>query len=134
MHFTDWTSPRAGALSYSFKHFADAKAFLFGKWCERARLRQLARPDDLSGSCKYGSLFVQSVFGGGIRGHFEHQYNFIEGRIIDLSHDAGDVGRMRNPYLHEPEYFGIPEVQDALAGCMSSSQAWADEFLAGRQR
>ncbi len=132
MQDTDWTTQRTGALPYTSGHFAHAKVFLFGKWCERARLRRLTPPGDLSGACKYGSLFMQAVFGGGLRGHFEHQYNFIEGRIVDLSHDAIDVGRMRNPYLHEPLYFEIPEVQRSLAGCYPSSQAWAEEFLAER--
>ncbi len=132
MSLIDWTRSRPGPLAYSAVRFAEAKAFLFDKWCERARLRHLLQPADLSGACKYGSIFVQCLFGGAIRGHFEHQYNFIEGRIVDLSHDALDVGRMRNPYLHEPEYFDIPEVQASLAGCRAHSSAWADEFVSGQ--
>jgi hypothetical protein len=73
---------------------------------------------------------MQSVFGGAIRGHYEHQYNFIDGRLVDLSHDALDVGRMRNPYLHEPEYFSIPELQASLAACLPRAVSWADQFVA----
>jgi hypothetical protein len=131
---TDWTAHCASALPYSSGEFAHAKVFLFDKWCDRARLNKLLPPTDLSGSCKYGSLFMQAVFGGVVRGHFEHQYNYIEGRIVDLSHDAADVGRMRNPYLHEPLYFEIPEVRLSLAGCYPSSQAWAEAFLAQRAK
>jgi hypothetical protein len=75
---------------------------------------------------------MQSVFGGAIRGHFEHQYNFIDGRLVDLSHDAIDVGNMSSPYLHEPEYFGVPEVQASLATCIPRSQRWANDFIQGR--
>lgn len=132
MPFTDWTSSRPSRLCYTYENFAYAKLFLFGKWCESAMERQVAQPNDLSGACKYGSLFMQCVFGGGLRGHFEHQYNFIDGRLVDLSHDAADVGRMSNPYLHEPEYFSVPELQASLAQCLARSEGWADEFIAER--
>lgn len=130
MPLTDWTAPRAGRLAYSHENFAAAKIFMIAKWRDRAALSSAAAPIDLSGACKYGSLFVQCVFGGAIRGHYEHQFNFIEGRLVDLSHDALDVGRMRNPYLHEPAYFLVPEIQASLAGCLPRAERWADEFLA----
>jgi hypothetical protein len=129
MPITDWTSPRVARMGYSYAHFAAAKVFVFRKWCERAQEQQLTRPDDLSGACKYGSLFMQSVFGGGLRGHFEHQFNLIDGRLVDLSHDAMDVGRMRHPYLHEPDYFAVPELQRSLATCLPRAEGWATEFL-----
>jgi len=94
---TDWTSPRTAKLPYSDANFALAKVFFFGKWCERSVQRELPQPLDLTGACKYGSLFMQCVFGGALRGHYEHQYNFIDGRLVDLSHDAADVGRMTHP-------------------------------------
>jgi hypothetical protein len=40
------------------------------------------------------------IFGGSICGQYEHQYNIIGGRIVNLSHDAIDVGRMANPYMN----------------------------------
>lgn len=134
MLFTDWTSSRTGQLLYTYENFAHAKLFFYGKWCESALERRIARPADLSGACKYGSLFMQCVFGGGLRGHFEHQYNFIDGRLVDLSHDATDVGSMRHPYLHEPEYFHVFEMQISLAQCLTRSEGWAAEFLAERAR
>jgi hypothetical protein len=134
MAITDWTSERVAQLPYSYANFALAKVFFFGKWCECPDLRQLACPADLSGACKYGSLFMQCVFGGAIRGHYEHQYNFIDGRQVDLSHDAADVGRMRHPYLHEPDYFVTPEFQAALLQCVPRAEGWAAEFLAEREQ
>ena len=129
MPIVDWTSPRQARLDYSAANFAHAKTFVFGKWCSYAVERERLAPLDLSGSCKYGSIFMQAVFGGAIRGHFEHQYNFIGGRLVDLSHDAADVGRMSHPYLHEPDYFSVPELQAALSGCTERSVAWAEEFI-----
>lgn len=127
---TDWTVNREAQLNYSYEYFALAKVFFFQKWCEQAAERGIIAPTDLSGACKYGSLFMQLVFGGTIRGHYEHQYNFIGGRIVDLSHDALDVGRIHNPYLHEPDFFNIPEKNAALNKCVPRVTGWVLQFLA----
>jgi hypothetical protein len=126
---TDWTIDREAQLAYTYDRFAQAKVFVFGKWCERAIERGTLRPTDLSGSCKYGSLFMNRVFGGSICGHYEHQYNIIGGRIVDLSHDALDVGRIKNPYLHEPDFFAIPEKQASLDRCLPLVERWAVQFI-----
>lgn len=125
----DWTQNREAKLAYSSEHFALAKAFVFRKWCEQAAERGILPPNDLSGACKYASLFMSRVFGGAIRGHYEHQYNFIGGRIVDLSHDALDVGRICNPYLHEPDYFAIPAKQASLNACLPRVDGWVTQFL-----
>lgn len=129
MNHVDWTSPRCGRVTYTYAQFAAAKSWFFAKWSDWASDRGLGAPPDLSGSCKYASLYMQSIFGGAIRGHFEHQYNFIDGRLVDLSHDALDVGRMLRPYLHEPEYFSVPELQAALVSCQPRAERWAHEFI-----
>lgn len=126
----DWTAQHEGVLVYSYEHFAHAKAFVFRKWCEHATERQAAIPSDLSGSCKYGSLFMNRVFGGSIRGHYQHQYNRIDGRIVDLSHDSADVAGMTHPYLHAPEFFAVPEQQNSLDLCLPRVERWVVEFLA----
>ncbi|MBS1214584.1 MAG: transcriptional regulator [Proteobacteria bacterium] len=125
----DWTANREGRLPYSYEGFAQAKVFIFRKWCEHAAERGVQLPVDLSGSCKYGTLFMNRVFGGAIRGHYQHQYNVIGGRIVDLSHDAADVGNMRHPYLHEPEFFAVPEQQATLDCCLPRVDRWVVEFL-----
>jgi hypothetical protein len=117
-------------LSYSYPRFVQSKIFVFRKWCEWANERGASTPSDLSGSCKYGSLFMAQVFGGTICGHYQHQYNRIEGRIVDLSHDALDVGKMTNPYLHEPDFFEIPEKQASLNLCRPRVEGWVIQFLA----
>lgn len=127
---TDLMKERQAQLIYSDELFAHAKIFMFRKWCEQAADRGAIAPTDLSGSCKYGSLFMNQVFGGLIHGHYEHQYNLIGGRIVDLSHDAKDVGRISNPYLHEPDYFAIPEKQASLNACLPRVELWVSQFLA----
>jgi hypothetical protein len=117
-------------LTYSYERFAQAKVFVFRKWCERAAERGAVVPLDLSGACKYGSLFMNQVFGGTICGHYQHQYNVINGRIVDLSHDAMDVGKMSNPYLHEPDFFLIPTKKAALNRCLPRVEDWAQQFRA----
>ena len=125
----DWTIIRKPQLDYSYERFAQAKVFVFRKWCEQAAERHVVLPTDLSGSCKYGSLFMNQVFGGLICGNYEHQYNIIGGRIVDLSHDAIDVGRIINPYLHEPDFFTIPEKQASLNSCLPRVELWVTQFL-----
>jgi hypothetical protein len=127
---TDWSVNQEAQLAYSYEYFAQAKVFVFRKWCERAVERSMIEPSDLSGACKYGSLFINRVFGGVICGHYQHQYNIVGGRIVDLSHDAMDVGRMTNPYLHEPEFFAIPQKKLALNQCLPRVETWVIQFLA----
>ncbi len=125
----DWTVEQTAQITYSYEHFAHAKVFIFRKWCELASERHKCPPTDLSGACKYGSLFMNRVFGGVIHGHYEHQYNRIAGRIVDLSHDAMDVGNMTNPYLHEPDFFTIPEKQVSLNNCLPRVECWVIQFI-----
>ncbi len=122
-------TPPPGPLAYDHARFAHARAFVFRRWCELALERDAPAPSDLSGACKYGSLFVQGVFGGAIEGHYAHQFNRVGGRLVDLGHDALDVGRMRNPYLHDAGYFLIPEYRDRLARCAPRVAAWVAGFM-----
>jgi hypothetical protein len=105
-----------------------ARGFVFAKWRERARERGESPPVDLSHSCKYGTLFMRTVFGGVIAGNYQHQFNVIDGRIVDLSDDAADVRRLSFPYDHEPELFGIPEHIASMDGCQARVDTWVAEF------
>ena len=119
-----------GLMTYSSDQFAPARLFLFGKWCDWASQRGAAVPGDLSGACKYGSLFVCRLFGGSIQGNYQHQFNDIEGIRVDLGRDAEDVAQLARPYQHDPEYFAIPEVQAALHACLPRVDAWVTQYLA----
>lgn len=125
----NWSIARPGVRAYSYDQFRLAKAFVFRKWGEWALVRGVAPPQDLSGACRYGSLFICRVYGGSIQGHYQHQYNRVEGRCVDLSHDAADVGAMTDPYRHEPSYFELPEQQASLQGCLPRVDRWVAEYL-----
>jgi len=114
--------------------FLTAGVFVFDKWCERAVERREPTPFDLSTSCKYGSLFMRLVYGGAIEGNYQHQYNVIDGRIVDLSHGAADVFAMRRPYAHEPELFGIESHMRSMASLTPRVESWVEEFLARPKR
>jgi hypothetical protein len=116
-------------IPYTSHQFAHAKDFVFRMWCQLAIERDIAAPDDLSGACKYGSLFVRELFGGEIEGNYSHQFNRVDGRLIDLSHDARDVGLMLRPYQHDPDYFDIPEYQQKLAACMPRIDRWVSAWV-----
>ena len=125
----DLTAQRQALMPYSYQHFAQAKDFVFRRWGDMAEEGQRLAPTDLSGACKYGSLFTQQIFGGTIQGHYQHQFNRVDGRLVDLSHDARDVGLMLHPYLHEAGYFEIPEYQAQLSACLPRVEAWVAAFL-----
>jgi hypothetical protein len=105
-----------------------AREFVFVKWCERAQERGEAPPVDLSRSCKYGTLFMHTVFGGTIAGNYQHQFNVIDDRIVDLSDGAADVALLSFPYRHDPDLFGVAEHIASMDGCRPRVDVWAAEF------
>lgn len=123
------SSPAQALRPYSYAQFALAKDFVFRMWCARALERRQAPPGDLSGACKFASLFMREVFGGVVEGHASHQYNRIDGRLVDLSHDALDVGAMLHPYRHEAEYFTIPEFHAKWMQCAPRVRTWVSAFM-----
>ncbi|WP_430330549.1 hypothetical protein, partial [Salmonella enterica] len=52
----------------------------FTSGAELAVGRNAVAPPDLSGACRCGSLFMNRVFGGSLRGHVQHPYNYIDHR------------------------------------------------------
>ncbi len=106
-----------------------ARRFVLMKWRERAEECGEAFPDDLSRSCKYGSLFMQSVFGGVITGNYQHQFNIIDECIVDLSDDAADVRTLAAPYRLEPELFETAEHLASMQACRGRVDAWVAAFL-----
>ena len=106
-----------------------AKEFVFRKWKERATERGLPTPQDLSSSCKFGSLFAQKIFGGKLQGNYDHQHVVLpDGQIIDFSHDAEDVKSLRNPYKHDKKFWNNPDHRESMASCLPRVNQWVEEF------
>jgi hypothetical protein len=86
------------------------------------------RPEDLSGSCKFTSLFAAAVFGGAIDGNFEHQYAVKDGAIIDLNLEAEDVRSLAAPHARDPLFFGSRDHLASMRTCAPRVNAWLAEF------
>lgn len=110
------------------ENIARAKAFVFGKWRERATERGHT-VDDLSGACKFSSLFAQRVFGGKIKGNHDHQYVVLDdGQILDLNADAADVRELSIPYRHDRRFWNNKEHRESLNSCLPRVETWLKEF------
>lgn len=124
------SKPAAGKLEPTRENLARAQEFVLKKWRERATERGYPEPDDLSSSCKFTSLFVQAIFGGQIRGNYEHQYVVLNGEIIDLNKDAADVRSMEDPHEHDESWFGNADHLDSMESCKPRVKDWVREFQA----
>jgi hypothetical protein len=121
-------SPTEGFLEPTVENISKAKEFVFRKWKERAIERMEREPLDLSTACKFSSLFVKMVFGGTIKGTWEHQYNDINGVVVDLNSDAGDVLRLLEPHKHDRRFIGNREHNESLESCIPRVKRWVEEF------
>lgn len=121
-------------LSAAPQELDAAKAFVRARWRERAAERGMPDPgDDLAGACKFASLFAQAVFGGDLRGNYDHQFVVIDGIVIDLCEEASDVRdlvrRGSDPHRHDPEFWGNPDHQESLASCQPRVARWVEQYL-----
>lgn len=106
-----------------------ARDFVFQKWCERAGERLLPMPDDLSGSCKFSSLFCAEVFGLKMRGNADHQFCIDEqGSIVDLNAGAADVSRLSDPWRHDPIFWNNRDHRASMQSCRPRVALWLQEF------
>lgn len=107
-----------------------AKQFIFDKWQQRAvEYGREEVPFDLSGACKFASLFAQQVFGGNLKGNKLHQFVELENQIIDLTAGSRDVASMPTPYHHDKGFWGNAEHMRSLRSCSPRVSDWANEFL-----
>lgn len=108
---------------------AAMSGFVLERWRERARETGLPGPVDLSGSCRFSSLFVQGLHGGRIRGNLHHFHVRTDGgRIIDLNAAAADVealrGGGRDPYSHHRSFVASRDVRDSFDTCRPRVDRW----------
>lgn len=109
-------------------NIAKVKEFVFKKWQERAVERgETVR--DLSNSCKFTSMFAQKIFGGEIRGNYNHQYLVLGNKIIDLNDEADDVLKMKNPWQHDKKFFGKRDHKASMKSCEPRVDQWVEEFI-----
>jgi len=117
-----------------------AKAFVLSKWQERHDARATEweqamgrpyyneRPTDLSSSCKFTSVFAAVVFGGEIEGNEAHQFAVVEGRVVDLNEDAGDVAGTEGIYRNDPVFMWSRDHKESMESCLPRVADWIGEF------
>jgi hypothetical protein len=106
-----------------------AKAFIKQKWNERAKEYGREEPTDLSGACKFASMFAKLVFGGELRGNKLHQFVELDNRLIDLTAGSSDVVLMKEPYKHDKRFWNNPEHKRSMQSCEPRAKQWAEEFV-----
>ena len=117
-----------------------ASNFAFEKWLDRWAERKAEwesstttpfpepEPDDLSGSCKFTSVFAAVVFDYGIDGNHDHQFAVRKGQVIDLNAGAADVRALSNPYHLDPLFFGSKDHLKSMVSCAPRITAWLTDF------
>jgi hypothetical protein len=114
---------------------ARAQQFILRKWRERAQERQVSEPTDLSSACKFASLFAQQIFGGQLRGNWDHQYVVLpNGQRLDLTEPSQNLADIqvagRDPYQHDQRFWNNREHRESLASCKPRVNQWVIDFLA----
>lgn len=132
--FLKWLhDDRLGLYQVTEQSLEVARAIALEGWCERAGERQWPIPSDLAGACKFSTLFAKSLFGGVLQGTIDHQYNLIDGKIVDLNANAEDVQALRTAgrdvYQHDEYFFGNEEHLDSMLSCLPRITLWRDRFV-----
>ena len=101
-------------------------------WRARAKERGNSSPIDLSGSCKFSTLFVKSIFGGAVQGNKDHQYNVIDGIVVDLNAGSQDIKGMTDKgidvYRHDELFFGNEDHLASMLSCVGRVKDWKSQF------
>lgn len=109
---------------YTPELHSQMRDFVLEKWRERAgELGREEQPNDLSGACKFASLFAQGVVGGKLEAHRDHTWVRLEdGRVVDIT-DGVDS----KDYTAHPTYMG-QEWKQSLATCKPRVKRWREEW------
>lgn len=110
-----------------------ARQVALAGWRERTKERCWPEPKDLSGSCKFSTLLVKTLFGGVVQGHTDHQYNVVNGKVLDLNADADDVQKLLASgdvvYRHDLAFFGNDDHLDSMLSCLPRVACWSERFV-----
>jgi hypothetical protein len=85
-------------------------------------------PQDLSNACKFTALFGSVVFGADIGGNYDHVFNVLDGKVIDINAGSADVMALAHPYRHDDAFIGSGDFQDSMDTCVSRVEDWICEF------
>jgi len=112
-----------------------AKTFLLEGWRERAKEKGKTEPKDLSGACKFASLFALEVFGGELRGNSEHQFvRYNSATILDLTEGSSQSAAWSkagvDPFEHDQDFWLNDEHRDSLESCLPRVEAWLEQWRA----
>ena len=111
-----------GWLAPTPENIEAARTFLLAEWRERAVEQGDPEPADLSGACIFGSVFAQCVFGGQLRGNWDHQFvEHPDAGPIDLVHPGFETD-------HDPTFWGRAEHRDKVASVLPRVARWVAEF------
>jgi hypothetical protein len=117
-----------------------AATFAFSMWRQRWREQKADweskvgspyhtdEPSDLSGSCKFSSIFAALAFDADLDGNYDHQFAVKRGQIIDLNGGASDVMAMEKPYGLDPIFFGSRDHMASMKSCMPRIISWLCAF------
>jgi hypothetical protein len=123
-------------------NIAAAREFALSMWRERWAERKADwesklsspftenEPADLSGSCKFTSVFAAAVFGGGIDGNYDHQFAVFKGGVIDLNDFASDVTALTDPYRCDTLFFGSKDHMKSMKSCLPRIENWIGSYAA----
>lgn len=118
-------------LEATDENIETVRGFLLQKWQERHVKNggdPAALPTDLSDSCKFTALFGSVAFGADIAGNYDHVYNLLDGRIIDINAGAADVIALGNPYRHDERFIESDDFRDSVESCVRRVSGWIEEF------
>lgn len=130
-------SPSSGEFILTPELFELAKEIASEGWISRSKEKHQPLPEDMSGGCKFSSIYFKLLFGGQMQGNYLHQFNVLNGKVFDLNKDCNDVKQMKkefidkigeNPYKHDICFFGNPDHIESMQNCFNRSLEWSKEF------
>lgn len=111
-----------GWLAPAPENIEAARAFLLDKWYDRAREQGCAEPAGLDSACIFGSVFAQCVFGGRLRGNWDHQA--VEHPVVGTI----DLTRRSSAIRHDPTFWGRAEHREKVTSVLPRVARWVAEF------
>lgn len=101
-----------------------ASQFALRMWQQRATELGREIPDDLSGACKFCSVFARGLWGGAIVGNSEHVFVRRGMQIIDLTAMAKgtlSLGMAAYNETTEPDH---PDYRESISNCIPRVMDW----------